>query len=70
MDEKWNKPWPPWDWQVKGYIKCDGEQILFLDSSAYNHIKAFKSPNSVKLLSRDQVFPVDLTALLFLSHKE
>lgn len=50
-------PWPPLRLEGQGYIKCDGEQILFLDSSVYIHIKAFMHPNSVKLLPRSQLFP-------------
>lgn len=60
----------PRDWQVKGCVKCDGEQILLLDCSAYNHIKAFKSPNSVKLLPRDEVFPRGPHCTSFFSLKE
>lgn len=37
------------------HVKCGGEQILFLDSSVYIHIKAFKSPKFVKLLFGNQV---------------
>lgn len=56
------KPWPPLDYQVKGCVKSDGEQILVLDSSACIHIKC---PNSVKLLPRDRLFPCG-TSLHFL----
>lgn len=58
-----------WDWQVKGYIQCDGKHILFLDSSAYIHIKTFKPPVSVKLLQETKCPLVDLAALLISSSK-